>query len=372
MSVARFRAWAVEQALPLWATTGFDEAQRQFVERIGFDGTPLLHAPRRVMVQARQIYVYGLAHREGWFPGGERLVERAYGELVRRYGDGTEGWAFSTDRDGAVVDPTRDLYAQAFVLLGLATVRQLGGGSEPLRLARQTLAFMDAHMATPAGGYVEAWPGAGGRRRQNPHMHLLEALLAWHALAPDAGFDRRAGAILDLLMRRFLVRRGEDAALVEYFDDDLNPLGGPDFTFEPGHHFEWVWLLDQAVQLTGRSCAVEADALWRSAIRHGFRADGCIIDEVTMSGRPCVQSVRLWPLTEALKACGSGRPTPPGGAARIRDGLAATLVDTFLLPAPSGLWFDHFDETGRLKNDNAPASSLYHLCCALSQLSGEG
>jgi mannose-6-phosphate isomerase len=369
MSVAALRRWFVEQALPLWGSAGFDAREGQFVEQLAFDRTPLLDVPRRAMAQARQIYVFGLAHERGWFQGGDQLAGHAYRQLIARYGaaGGTRGWAFSADRSGRIVDARRDLYAQAFVLLALAAIRRLGGGAEPLRLARETLAFMDAEMAAPTGGYLEAMPGPAALRRQNPHMHLLEAFLAWHAVAPDEGFDARAWAIVDLLEQRFLVHGDDNVALVECFDERLAPLGGPDYAFEPGHHFEWVWLLSECTRLTGRSHSGLAQALWSSALRFGFRVDGAVLDAVTISGSRLDSGVRLWPLTEALKACRSRLAVPAGVIAREPDAIAETLLATFLRPAPPGLWLDHFDSSGRLTRDNAPSSSLYHLCCALSQ-----
>ena len=56
-SVAHLKRWVVEEALPLWGETGFDAARGSFVERLTFEGSPLLSAPRRAMVQARQIFM---------------------------------------------------------------------------------------------------------------------------------------------------------------------------------------------------------------------------------------------------------------------------------------------------------------------------
>lgn len=368
MSIAALEQWTFDLALPLWSSVGFDAHESQFVEQISFDGAPMLDVPRRVMVQARQIYVFGLAHERGWFKGGDQLVENAYRQMVSRYGpDAGHGWAFSCDRAGRVLDATRDLYAHAFVLLALATVARLGFGGEPLKLAKETLAFMDEHMSAPAGAYLETLPDSGPMRRQNPHMHLLEALLSWHAIAPDEGFDARAQNLVDLFQRRFLVYARGNVALVEFFDAALAPLGGPDYGFEPGHHFEWVWLLAEHKRLTGWGHAATARALWNTALRFGFRGDGAILDEVSLFGQPLRRGVRLWPLTEALKACRSGFAAPSGVPQRRPDELAATLLATFLDPAPPGLWRDHFDAGGRQTRHDVPASSLYHLCCALSQ-----
>lgn len=153
MSLIRLRDWMLTKALPLWGSAGFDPCEEQFVEQIGLGGEPLLDVQRRSMVQARQMYVFGKAYEHGWHHRGRDLAEAAYVQLVRRYGldGGRQGWAFLTDRQGNVVDAKRDLYAQAFVLLGLATIASLGiGGDEPLRLARETVDFLDARMRCQA------------------------------------------------------------------------------------------------------------------------------------------------------------------------------------------------------------------------------
>ena len=54
-SVARLRRWVLDHALPLWGEIGFDSARGAFVERLTFEGAPLLSAPRRAMVQGRAL-----------------------------------------------------------------------------------------------------------------------------------------------------------------------------------------------------------------------------------------------------------------------------------------------------------------------------
>lgn len=368
MSIEVLGRWLVQQALPVWASTGFDTQQDQFVEQIGFDSRPLLDAPRRVMVQARQIFSFGLACERGWFSGGDELALRAYRQMVDRYADGEfgrNGWAFSTDREGRVIDATRDLYAQAFVLLALATIARIDSAVEPLRLAQNTLSFLDTRMGSDCGGHLEAFPITSRLRRQNPHMHLFEAFLAWHAVAPDAGFDQRALDVAELLRSRFLIREGSRAALVEYFDAALSPLGGPDFGFEPGHHFEWIWLLSEFSKFNELDFSNETTALWHSATQSGFREDGAIFDQVSLRGRVVDSGTRLWPMTEALKAFHISSNFGLSSS-RNTDEIAKVLFDKFLSSAQPGLWFDHFDQKGKVKRNNSPASSLYHICCAMN------
>ncbi len=109
-SSRRLRAWAVDDALPFWATAGFDAANGRFEERLAFGGDRLSSVPIRLMVQARQIYVYATAARKGWYPGSAGLAERAFNSMVRDFhgSDGKDGWVFSIDRRGAVVDARRN------------------------------------------------------------------------------------------------------------------------------------------------------------------------------------------------------------------------------------------------------------------------
>ena len=96
-SVARLKRWVVEEALPLWGGTGFDAARGSFVERLTFEGSPVLSAPRRAMVQARQIYVFSHAALLGWRPEGKAAALEAAHRLIDRYHgvDGDHGWIFS-------------------------------------------------------------------------------------------------------------------------------------------------------------------------------------------------------------------------------------------------------------------------------------
>ncbi|MGE3650368.1 MAG: AGE family epimerase/isomerase, partial [Reyranellaceae bacterium] len=173
--------WAIDAALPLWATAGFDAEHGRFEERLTLAGGRLPDVPLRLMSQARQIHAYALAARRGWHADAAALVERAYASMVRDYRgrDDREGWIFSIRRDGTVADARRDLYTHAFVLLAIASYVEATGRREALALADETIEFIKRHMAAPVGGgFVEELPANGGARRQNPHMHLFEGLLS--------------------------------------------------------------------------------------------------------------------------------------------------------------------------------------------------
>ncbi len=82
-------------------------------------------------------------------------------------------------------------------------------------------------------------------------MHMLEAALAWDEAAPDPLWRDLADEIAELCLSRFL--HSETGALLELFDGDWNPLSeGDQAAVEPGHQFEWAWLLARWGRLAGR------------------------------------------------------------------------------------------------------------------------
>ena len=351
--------WLVEQSLPLWGEVGWDAETGLFVERLDTAGRPLAEVPRRLMVQARQIYAFGVAARRGWYRNAEERVERAADAMVRCYfgPDGCPGWCFSVDRAGSVLDSSRDLYSLSFVLLALATL--VGAGRvKARRLADETLVFLDHHMAHPLGGYVDALPVTIGQPlRQNPHMHLFEALLALHEAAPDGDYLDRARKIAGLLKHRFL--HGHPPVLAEYFDHDWALRGEPDVPFEPGHHFEWVWLLGRYAQLSGTALHASSEPLWSTAISTGLSPQRLIYDQVSLDRGALRRSTRLWPYCEAAKAAHTR-----AGEATIAGDFLDHLQRRFLRPAYRGGWIDRLDFAERPMTDYIPASSLYHICCA--------
>jgi mannose-6-phosphate isomerase len=366
----RLNAWLVEQALPFWGVAGFDREQRRFEERLDLAGRPIRDVPIRLMVQARQIYVYSLATRRGWYSGARTLVQQAFESMVRDYHrpDGRAGWVFSVRRDGTVAEPRRDLYSHAFVLLAVASFVLATGDRGALSLADETLAFLDAEMRAPqAGGYIEGLPPVGVVRCQNPHMHLFEGLLALWSASADRRYLARAKTMFELFRTRFF--QPGPGVLCEYFDETLAPAAGElGRVVEPGHHCEWVWLLRWFERESGEPTGSYVDALYGHVLRHGYDQAGLIVDEVLIDGSHRTPSHRIWPVTEAIKANVAEALQGRGGTDGRTLALVTQLFDRYLTSRPVGGWIDRLDAHGAHATDFMPASSLYHLASAIDEL----
>src|SRR5947209_13580701 len=61
----------IEHSLPLWSNEGWDRTTGGFIERLDIQGRADRKGPRRVRVQARQIYCFAKAAQMGWYPRGQ-------------------------------------------------------------------------------------------------------------------------------------------------------------------------------------------------------------------------------------------------------------------------------------------------------------
>ena len=269
----RVRHWLFEETLPLWSTAGVDEAHGGFFEALGFDAAPLMK-PKRMRTMARQVYAFAVAKAHGWDGPADWLIAHGIDFIAGKGRTDRGGWVRVLNIDGSVADPAEDAYDHACVLLALAHAHMCGN-ADALRLGEETLAFLDAHLEDRRmTGFLETSSGEG-LRRSNPHMHLLEAFLAWHTATGDRAHLRRAARIIDLFRSHFF--DVESWTLGEYFDDEWRPAGGGKGAWtEPGHHFEWASLLVDFGKKSGqKDLTAYARKLYASAIANGLnRATG--------------------------------------------------------------------------------------------------
>lgn len=360
-AAGRLRAWMRGRALPLWSKHGWEEHSGAFRELLGNDGNPCTEPFRRVRVQARQIYVFAAAHLMGWDGPALDIAWRGYEHLTARAWQAEGGWAHKLDCDGEVIDGMRDAYDHAFVLLALAWLHRATGEPGPLVWAERTLAWIDAVLVDPMhGGYRESAPDVVPRRA-NPHMHLLEALLALFDATRDFAYLDRADRLVRLFRERFFDERS--ASLREFFTAEWAPAAAEaGRQREPGHHFEWAWLLDAHEARLGGDRGAEIAALTAFADSHGTNPDtGLVHDVVDESGATISTTHRLWCQTEAIRTrlmlAARGTAGEAGKAAQLAD----KVFHFHLATRPEGLWNDRVDLAGRPTDEAVPASSLYHL-----------
>ncbi len=362
----RVEHWLFQETLPLWSTAGVDNVYGGFHEALGFDARPL-GKPKRMRTMARQIYAFAVAKERGWSGPADRLVEHGISFIAQHGRTDRGSWMRTLNVDGSVADPTEDAYDHSCVLLALAHAYRCGHQGA-LQLAQETFNFIDSYLEDGClNGFLDT-PGGKGIRSSNPHMHLLEAFLAWHGVTGDRTYLRRAARIIDLFRCHFFDQ--DSWTLGEFFDADWLPIPGEKGQWtEPGHHFEWASLLVDFARASGqKDLSAYARKLYSSAVASGLnRATGLAYAAVSRQGMPFDRLSRSWPQCEAIKAAIAldnigGPDLKPEIEARV-----ARLFRWHIDPAPLGLWVDRIDERGRSLATEVPASIFYHLVTALMQ-----
>ena len=374
MSVQQLKRVFLEDILPTWSKSGFDESCGQFVEYLELDGSPQEAGEVRTRTVARQIYVYAHAAHLGLAPSASlAMAERAFANLHRvAWVSGKRGgYARSFNRHTELVtDPVRDLYDNACVLLALSWLLTATGKDVYRHQIDQTILAVDRTLTDPFGGWAEDSNGTLPRR-QNPHMHYLEATLALCENNRTSVHMRSEGKAFALLRSHFLV--GQNGPLHEFFGPqwELADRNGSD-RLEPGHMCEWVWLTtrpDSHARSDNINICLD---LFYTALAVG-RMDGSIFLVDTVSGDKAISpSRRLWPQVEMLKAFMAlyerfGFP----GYRTEADDVASAILAAYMTGVPHGCWHDCLDLNEVPTARTIPPSSLYHLWTAIAASAGD-
>ena len=364
-AASRYHGWFTTEALPFWADRGRDERHGGSIERVEADGSIDPELALRLRVQARQLFVYASACEHDWFDGGTYV--EALWRFLEQSGrsPGRPGYSHTLVWPNGARDDRLDLYDHAFHLLAGALYGRVTGSDLARERAEEIMVLLDERLTAPAGGWYEGDYEAPFRR-QNPHMHLFEAFMAWHETQPDGPWLARADTVFELFQQHFFDT--DNGVVREFFTDNWSrPEDPSDDTAEPGHLLEWVWLLDWYSRLSGTSTESAQATLFATATSCGLDG-GLMIDTLNHDATPRARSKRLWPMTEYIKAA-CVRAAAGDEAAFEHAAIAVTaLFEGFIDPAGDAPYVDRLDASNLVCDARSPASSLYHLAGAQIEL----
>lgn len=372
--IQEIRGWLFGKALPFWAEAGVDRDFGGFIEDLSFDGSDAGLPHKRVRVTCRQIYAFSHAKLLGWADGAA-LIDDGADYLVTRAWQGEDrGFARLLERDGSVSDPTADLYEQAFALFAFAYAFQATQNRDYLQWAHKTLDFIEAHLRDREGEGFWHNAARSGHRQQNPHMHLTEACLAAYDASGDQRFSDTGKDLIALFESRFC--NPETGVLTEFFEPDWSAANGEKGRIvEPGHQFEWAWILQNARVRFGAGRAEIISTLTGHAEKHSLNPKtGAVMNSIDIAGRPLDAGSRSWPNTERIKAAIALYELSGDNPAPVVEETSRLLLDRYLSSAPGGFdipegaWIDAFDADAKPVSERIPASILYHMLLAFSEV----
>ena len=342
--------------LPIWRGPGFNNAMHLPYEAVSAEAShlPMPVERYRAMACARQLFVFSQA--------GEAAHAHVLFEALLHYFQDKQrgGWFYSVDAEGAPLDTTKDLYTHAFLVFACAEYAARFDNSDAIELVYSTSGLIEARFAAQHGlfnaGLDADFSTVTGTPVQNPLMHLTEAWLAAREATQDRAFDSALRKLADAIERTFV--HAPTGCIAEL------PLGVDDNRLEPGHQFEWFWLVRRAGALLDGSGL--DDALSRA---FGF-AQQYGVDPVT--GGVCASldeavrvkdaTQRIWAQSEYLRALAmrdddAARAVLPGQIERFRQRF---------LHAQG--WFECKTAAGDVSRADMPSTTPYHLATAYAAL----
>ncbi|WP_206996136.1 AGE family epimerase/isomerase [Trinickia mobilis] len=357
VQAATLREHFTQTILPIWRGPGFNAALQLPFEAVSADDHQPLPVTRyRAMACARQLFVFSQA-------GGAAHAHRLFEALTRYFADTRQGgWFYSVDANGAPLDTTKDLYTHAFIVFACAEYFAAFGNRDALATLNETAALIEARFAVPvSNGLLHAALDAGfdtvrGGLLQNPLMHLTEAYLAASEATGDTAFA-------DALARLALAVAGAFVHAPTGCIAEL-PIGAADNRLEPGHQFEWFYLVKRA------GAAIAASGL-DAALERAFdfaqelgvdRTTGGVCAALDERGAVKDATQRIWAQTEYLRALA----TRGDGASLQALPQQIERFRTRFLHARG--WYECKTPEGAVARADMPSTTPYHLATAYASL----
>ncbi|RDL43689.1 phosphoheptose isomerase [Marinomonas piezotolerans] len=352
-----------QDLIPNWVNYGLTD-QGYSRESLTIDWQPNLVGRIRLLTQCRQLFTLSYASEMGAIQGYDKQIDTLFTFIIQRYYiDGR--WIFSLNDDLSIKDTQSDAYALAFVLLAFSHYYRLTRNNEALRYIELTHAFIEQHMRHPKGGVFESYPCEVKQRRQNPHMHLLEGYVAAYQATNDTKYIANIIELCDLAHNAFVDTKSK--TLREFFQDDFALDANDGTLVEPGHHFEWVWLLYQTHTITRREQDLKlAEELWLTAIEHGLAENGGVYNSISGDTlQPIDSEKRIWPITEYLKACCVMALPAAEKNVRLEEALSFIRNHYFI---DDGRWIEYLDGHNNSKGYPLPGTTGYHIFLGLAEV----
>ncbi|WP_213940978.1 AGE family epimerase/isomerase [Pseudomonas sp. dw_612] len=335
--------------VPLWQGPGWNAAMALPYEALDAGHHPLPPQRYRAMACARQLYLF--SSLIGQMPAAEERAAALFRSLQQHFHDAEHGgWFYSIDPQGAPLDQRKDLYTHAFILFACA--HYWDKAREPLveSVLNAALEVVAQRFATDDGLYEAClerdWSSLKTGPLQNPLMHLAEAFLATLSVRPDAAAQ---GALVELctaMQKQFI--DPQTGVLME------KPLGAVDNWFEPGHQFEWYFLLESSQLLRGSKLHASLDRAFAFTEQLGVDPQtGAVRAMLDLDGCPKDGTERIWAQAEYLRAL---TLRPDSEAAVLRQLQA--LQQRFL---HGGGWYECRDAQGEVSRKDMPSTTPYHL-----------
>lgn len=301
--------------LPFWMDKVTDPAGG-FYGTVVNDGTAFPQAPKSAVMNARVLWAFSKAFGKYGLDCYRETADRAADYYISHFIDKEfGGTVWSVTPEGEIKDGTKQSYASAFGIYGLAEHFRATGSQASLDAAIALFRTLEEHSYDKVnGGYFETfnqdWTTPGPRtaglrpvatKTMNTQINMMKAYSTLYQVWPDETLRGRIVELMDIFRTKLYDPEGKH--LLVNCDDNWNSLEDIHYF---GHDIEAAWLLwetadvlkDEDLKMNIRQQVLD---LTDEALASGLTAEGAMQDERTSRGIRARYS--WWSQCETMIGC---------------------------------------------------------------------
>jgi mannobiose 2-epimerase len=276
------------------------------------------NAPKGAVLNGRILWAFSAAFNKFNDVAYLQTATLAF-EYIRQYFfDKQYGGVFWTlDAKGNMLDPKKQIYAQAFCLYGLSEYYLASKDEEALQLAIALFEVIEQRSYDPVNkGYFEAFSrdwgepddlrlsakDANEKKTMNTHLHIIEAYANLYKIFPQPALKNKIAGLLELFDVYFINKKTFHLKL--FFDEAWKEK--PD-VISYGHDIEAAWLLQQCAENMQHEKWVKMYQQYAiriaAAAAEGLDKDGGMWYEFEPGHQTVVKQKHWWVQAEAMVGC---------------------------------------------------------------------
>ncbi len=304
-----YRAHIVDQLLPFWAHHAADSQYGGFITHLDRQGQVYDDTFKTAAMQARMVFGFAIGYELCADLTYLRLAEEGVRFLIERLWDPhAGGWYQEVWRDGRVKVTDKSIFAQAYVLIGLAEYCRVTHDPIAWEHACRTYDLLEqAAWDKVNGGYYETcsadWQPVSSAKTICIQLDMLMAALCLYGVTPEEHYFQRAWQLADLIATR--MRDPRYGCVLERFSSSwvYDPVSTRD-RLQMGHNLKTAWLL---LRLFDRTHVKEyfstASEVLEYCLRCGWdETYGGFYQHVYRNGVLAKDVKEWWPECEGLQA----------------------------------------------------------------------
>ncbi len=283
--------------LDYWEKYSKDNEHGGYYGQVGYDNQPDPNAARSIVLNARILWTFSMAHRIFKEVNYLTLADRAFQSIVKNFIDQEHGGAFwSVSPNGSPLETKKQVYGNAFAIYGLSEYYRITNHKPALEAAQNIYQLIEKHaFDTEKGGYLEAFSqdwtpteeyilsSAPWIKSMNTHLHLVEAYTNLYSVWPDDQLKQQTKNMLLMIQKHIINSKTNSMQL--FFDKNWKPK---DTKISYGHDIEASWLLMETAEILHDPDLIETTKAiaikMAHAVEPGLAADGALnyeLDPVT-------------------------------------------------------------------------------------------